>query len=238
MGMFSFDGSGLRKFAAELGKLPKVIKQAEAQTLNNIAFKFREESAAAIIKNFTSRRPDFVKRQMRYERATPSNLMAIAGLVGLENNPFTGFTEFLGEPDKRVRSPTIAGRKGQKQNILPKANRMTPGVNFPNVNDIDNNIPIGGMLDILHRRGVKRFIMNGPDAAPFSEGLYEFTDELTENRRGKKVRMVQSLKKPAQTRRFDWINAALSKITESWVEMTHNKNIEAVFSKMKRTFKP
>jgi hypothetical protein len=236
-GMFSFNGAGLKKFCKELEKLPARVRNAEAQTLSNIAFRFREEAAAAISGEFISRRPDFVLRQMRYERATPANLQAVAGSVGLDNSNFTGFVEQLGKPDQRVRAPTIAGRGGSAKNILPKANRMTPGVNFPNVDDIDGNIPIGGRLDILSRRNVKRFIMNGPDAAPFSAGLYEFTNELTENGRGKKVRMVQSFKKPKQPRRFDWIASALSKITEAWVTATHNNNLQAEFEKMKRTFK-
>ena len=235
MGMFSFNGSGLKKFCRELERLPARVRNAEAQTLSNIAFRFREEAAAAISGEFTSRRPDFVLRQMRYERATPANLQSAAGSVGAINSPFTGFVEFLGAPDQRVRSPTLAGRGGQKKNILPKTSRMTPGVNFPNVDDIDGNIPIGGRLDILHRRGVRRFVMNGPDASSFGAGLYEFTNELTD--RGKpKVRMVQSFKKPAPTRKFDWIAAALSKITEAWVEVTHNKNLQAEFAKMKRKF--
>jgi hypothetical protein len=236
MAMFKFDGSGLKKFAAELGRLPALVRKAEAQTLSNMAYKFRTEAAASISGEFVSRRPDFVLRQMRYEKATPANLQAVAGSVGVDNSPFSGFVEFLGQPDKRVRSPTLAGRGGQKANILPKANRMTPGVNFPSTDDLDGNIPIGGRLDILSRRNVKRFIMNGPDAAPFNEGLYEFTNELTD--RGKhRVKMIQSFKKPAPTRKFDWIAAALSKITEAWVTMTHNKNIEAEFAKLKRTFK-
>jgi len=87
----------------------------------------------------------------------------------------------------------------------------------------------------LRRRGVKRFVMNGPDAAPFSAGLYEFTNELTE--RGKpRIKLLQSFKKPAQTRRYDWISAALSKISEAWVNAKHNKNIEAALIKMKRKF--
>jgi len=232
-GMFSFNGAGLRKFCKELEKLPAVIRKAEAQTLNNIAYKFREEAATAITGEFTSRRPDFVLRQMRYERATPANLQAAAGSVGANNSPFTGFTEFLGQPDRRVRSPTLAGRGGQKANILPKANRMTPGANFPSTGDMDGNLPIGARLDILHRQGKKRFIMSGPE---FPAGLYAFTDELTD--KGKpRVKMVQSFKPPKPTRRFDWIAAALSKITEAWVTMTHNKNVEAEFMKMKRTFK-
>jgi len=171
---------------------------------------------------------------MRYERATPANLQAAAGSVGANNSPFTGFVEFLGAQDQRVRAPTLAGRGGQKANILPKANRLMPGVNFPSTGDMDGNLPIGARLDILHRRGVKRFVMSGTE---FPAGLYEFTNELTENGRGKKVRMVQSFKKPKQPRRFDWIAAALSKITEAWVTMTHNKNLQAEFEKMKRTFK-
>jgi hypothetical protein len=232
-GMFSFNGAGLKKFCKELEKLPALVRKAEAQTLSNMAYKFRTEAAASISGEFVSRRPDFVLRQMRYEKATPANLQSVAGSVGVNNSPFTGFVEFLGQPDQRVRSPTIAGRKGQKANILPKTSRMTPGVNFPNVDDIDGNIPIGGRLDILSRRGVKRFVMNGPQ---FPAGMYEFTNELTDRGRPK-VKMLQNFKKPAPTRKFDWIAAALSKITEAWVTMTHNKNIEAEFAKMKRTFK-
>ena len=234
MAMFKFDGSGLKKFCKELEKLPAVIRKAEAQTLNNIVFKFHEEAAAAITGEFVSRRPNFVLRQMRYDRATPANLQAAAGSVGANNSPFTGFVEFLGQPDKRVRAPTIAGRGGVAKNILPKANRLMPGANFPGTDDMDGNLPIAAKLDILHRRGTKRFLMGGPQ---FPAGLYEFESGKQTDKGRPKVRMVQSFKKPAPTKKFDWIAAALSKITEAWVTMTHNKNIEAEFAKMKRNFK-
>jgi hypothetical protein len=235
-GAFSFNGAGLKAFAKELGKLPAVIRKAEADTLNNIAFKFREESAAAITGEFTSRRPDFVLRQMRYQRATPANLESVAGSVGVANNPaFTGFIEPLGKPDTRKKAPTHKGGRGeQKKNIVARANRMIPGAEFPEVDDdIPYGLPVAAQLSMLHRQGKKRFKIK---SAKFAPGLYGFTGGTTEQGEPE-ISMIQSFREPAQPRRFDWIAAALSKITEAWVEMTHNKNIVNEFAKMKKTFK-
>jgi hypothetical protein len=236
MSAFSFNGAGLKKFADELGKLPALVKKAEAQTLSNMAYKFREEAAKAVTDEFTARRPDFILRQMRYQRATPSNLEAIAGSVGVNGSPFTGFIEFLGKQDQRKRVPTLAARGGNKAAILPKANRMLAGADFPNLDEGDDyGLPIAARLAMLYKQGTaKRFIMGGPE---FPAGLYEFEKGKQTEKGQPKVRMVQSFRKPKPTRRFDWIAAALSKITEAWVTMTHNKNIEAEFMKTKRTFK-
>jgi len=235
MGAFSFNGQGLKQFAKELGKLPGLIKKSEAATLNSIAFKFREEAANAIIGEFVSRRPDFVKRQFRVTKATTANMEAIAGSVGVGNNPaFTGFTEFLGEPDKRERAPTLeGGRGGRAETVLSKLNRLMPGADIPKADEGSYGLPIPAMLSMLHRQGKKRFILGGVEFPP---GLYEFTNEETDKGQPK-VRMVQSFKKPAQPRRFDWIAAALSKITDTFVTMTHNKNIEREFMKLKKNFK-
>jgi len=230
--MFSFNGSGLKHFCKELGKLPALLRRAESQTLNDIAFQFKTEAEKSIIENLTSRRPEFVRRVFRVEKSNPGSLQAIAGTVQLDGSSFTGFIEQLGQTDRRVRAPTMRGRGGTAGNILPKQNRMMKGANFPDAREMDGNLPIAARLDILHRQGKKRFLMGGPE---FPAGLYEFTGELTD--RGKqKVRMVQNFKKPAQTRRFDWVTAALSKISEAWVNMTHNRNIEAALMKMKRNF--
>jgi len=233
--MFKFDGSGLRKFCKELGKLPERLRKAESQTLNDIAFQFKTEAENSIIGNLVSRRPEFVRRSFRVDKASPESLQAIAGTVLLDGSSFTGFTEQLGQPDKRVRAPTLRGRGGRAGNILPKTARMMKGANFPNTEDMDGNIPIAGRLDILARRGVKRFVMNGPDASSFSAGLYEFTNELTE--RGKpKVKMLQNFKKPAQPRRFDFISQAMAKITQAVVDAIHGRNVMRELEKMKRNF--
>jgi len=134
-------------------KWPKLVKQAEVATLNDMAFRFKEEAANSIIENFTSRRPDFTKRVMRVQKATVSNMEAVAGSVGMPNSPFTGFTEFLGQPDKRVRAPTLTGRKGNMKNILPQKNRMAPGANFPSTGDIDGGLTTAAKLAVLHGRG-------------------------------------------------------------------------------------
>jgi len=232
MSMFKFDGSGLLKLCKEMEKWPKLVKQSQAATLNDMAFRFKDEAANSIIENFTSRRPDFTKRQMRVQKATVSNMEAVAGSVGAPNSPFTGFVEFLGSPDKRTRAPTIAGRKGNMKNILPQKYRMAPGANFPSTGDMDGGLTTAAKLAVLHRRGVKTFIMPGPEGFP--AGLYEFVPGETTDYGRPKVRMVQSFRKPAQPKKFDWINAALSKITEAWVSMTHNKNIEAALMKSRR----
>jgi len=234
MSAFSFNDKGLKQFCKELGKLPAMMKKAQSDTLNNVAFRFREEAANSIISEFTSRRPDFVKRQFRVTKATAANLEAIAGSVGVGNSAFTGFTEFLGEADKRERTPTLeGGRGGRAETVLSKLNRLMPGADIPDTRASDYGLPIPAMLSMLHRQGKKRFILGGIEFPP---GLYEFTNETTDKGQPK-VRMVQSFKKPKQPRRFDWITAALSKITESWVKMTHNKNIELQFMKMKKNFK-
>jgi len=233
--MFFFDGSGLKKFAAELGKLPALLRKAEIQTLNDIAFQFKTEAENSIIGNLVSRRPEFVRRSFRVDKASPESLQAIAGTVQLDGSSFTGFVEQLGQADRRTRAPTLRGRGGQAGNILPKTARMMKGANFPNTEDMDGNIPIAGRLDILARRGVKRFVMNGPDTSPFSAGLYEFTNELTE--RGKpKVKMLQNFKKPAQPRRFDFISTAMAKITQAVVDGFYGRNVMKELEKMKRNF--
>jgi hypothetical protein len=235
MGMFKADVSGLRKFCMELGKLPALLRRAESQTLNDMAFNFKAEAEKSIIENLMSRRPEFVRRVFRVEKSSADTLQATAGTVQLDNSAFTGFTEQLGKPDQRVRAPTLAGRGGQARNILPRTSRMMKGAKFPNINELDGNIPVAGRLDLLDRRGVKRFVMTGPDAAPFSEGLYEFTGELTE--RGKpKVKMLQNFKKPAQPRRFDFIAAAMAKITQAVVDAIHGRNVMKELQKMKRNF--
>jgi hypothetical protein len=234
--MFSFDDSGIKKFIRELQKIPELHKKAVAATLNDQAFKFKTEAGNVIIENYVSRRPDFVRRQMRVSKANPHSLEAIAGSVGIDNNPsFSGFTEFLGQQDQRVRSPTLAGRGGAAQNILPKANRLMPDVNIPDVAEMPYGLPVAALLDMLHRQGQKSFIIKDPKFAP---GLYTF-DKGKEYKRGKpKIKMVQSFKKPKQPRRFNWVNAALSKITEAWIQTQHIKNIDfEVKKRLKKVFR-
>jgi len=233
--MFTFDDRGLKQFTAELDKLPLLYKKAMAATLNDEAFKFKDEAAGAIIGEFTSRRPDFVKRQMRVSKAAPDSMEATAGSVGVGNNPaFTGFAEPLGQPSKKVRAPTLAGRGGQAANILPQRNRMMPGANFPDTQKMDGSLPIGAKLDILHRQGTRRFLMGGPE---FPAGLYEFTGEET-NKGRPKVRMVQSFKKPKQQRRFDWVAKALAAITPEWIAGRMRKNMDfEVKKRLKTEFK-
>jgi hypothetical protein len=235
---FKFDGSGLKKFCKELDKLPELYRKAMADTLNDQAFKFKEEAANAIIGEFTSRRPDFVKRAMRVKKATPGAMEAIAGSAGFENNPaFSGFTEFLGAPDKRQRAPTMAARGGNKAAILPKANRMLAGVDFPNLDDGDvYGLPIAARLSMFHKQGAaKRFIMGGPE---FPAGLYEFEKGKKTERGQPKVRMIQNFQTPASPRLFDWVQKALAAITPDWISERMTKNLDFEFKKyMAKKFK-
>jgi len=83
----------------------RAISLAESQTLNDIAFQFKTEAEKSIVENLTSRRPEFVRRVFRVEKASPGGLQAIAGTVQLDNSTFTGFIEQLGGADKRIRAP-------------------------------------------------------------------------------------------------------------------------------------
>jgi hypothetical protein len=229
MAAFSFNGEGLKKFVAELNKLPALYDKAIAATLNDQAFKFKEEAAAAIIGEFTSRRPDFVKREIRVKKATASSMEAIAGSVGIENNPaFSGFVEMLGAQDTRIRTPTLAGRGGQAAKILPQQNRLMPGANFPDTREMDENLPIAARLSILHRRGQTRFLLGGPE---FPAGFYAFEKGKQDKAGRPKVQMLQSLRKPKAPRRFDWIQKALAAITPDWISERLNKNLDFEFKK-------
>jgi hypothetical protein len=238
--MFSFNGAALKKLSKELGKLPKLIEQAEAMTLNNMAFKFKEEAANAIIGEFTSRRPDFVKRQFRVTKATAANLQAIAGSVGVAGSEsFTGFVEMLpGESDDRERVPTMAARYGNPLNMIPKNMRMNPGQNFPEITDADDIPP---MLAMIYRAQGEQggvIIRGGQGWTP---GLYKFGKPKGTGRSAKErmpVKLVQSFEKPKQPRKFDWIAAALSKITDAFVSDAHNKNLDYLAKKqLKKVFK-
>jgi hypothetical protein len=232
MSAFSFNGSALKKLSQELGKLPKLIEQAEAATLNNMAFRFKEDAAASIIENYTARRPDFIKRQMRVTKATTNNMTAIAGSVGDGKN-FTGFIEFLGEPDLRERAPTMFARGDNPANIMPKSMRLTPDQNFPEVSDAGE---VGSVLAMLHRsQGAKAGVIIR--AAGWTPGLYKFTGKPKGMGRTAKerlpVRLVQKLDKPKkQTRKFDWIAAGLAGITDDFVNNVHIKNLDFLAKKM------
>jgi hypothetical protein len=172
MGMFKFEGSGLKKFCKELEKLPKLIEQAEAMTLNNMAFKFKEEAAAGIIGNFTSRKPGFVRSSFRVQKATAGSMEAIAGSIALGNS--TGFVEMLGESDARERVPTLFARGGSAANTMPKQNRLMPGANFPDASEEDS---VAQFLAGQYRSGAAQsggaFVVRGNNT-PFAPGLYRF----------------------------------------------------------------
>jgi hypothetical protein len=236
MSAFRFDGAGLKAFCKELEKLPKMIQQAQAMTLNNAAFKFRDEAANAIISEFTNRRPDFVRRQFRVTKATAANMEAVAGSVGVANNPaFTGFLEMLpGEGDDRRRFPTLFARGDNASNIVPKKNRMNAGEQFPVVDSSEYGIPAA--LSMLYRAGAKGFIIRG-EGLGFAPGLYQFTAPTNTGRDATAreklpVKLVQKIGKPKKApRKLDWITIALSKITDAFMTEQNIKNLDYLVKK-------
>jgi hypothetical protein len=240
MGMFKFNGSGLQKFSRELGKLPKLIEQAEAMTLNNMAFKFKEEASDSIIENFTSRKPAFVRSSFRVEKATRGSMTAVSGSIALSKNN-TGFTEMLGEAETRGRVPTLFARGNNAANTIPKKNRLAPGVNFPGAQDADE---IPSMFTMLYQSGAAQsgggFVIRGNNT-PFAPGLYRFEKPRAGKTAKERfpIKMVQRFEKPQKApRKFDWIAAGLSKITDDFVNEAHTKNLDYLAKKLlKKVFK-
>jgi hypothetical protein len=228
MSAFSFDGSGLTAFCKELEKIPKMLQQAEAMTLNNAAFLFKERAAAAIIENFTSRKPQFVNSSFRVTKATVQNLEAAAGSVAL--NSSTGFVEMLTGADNRRRLPTMFARGNNTAAIIPKKNRLSPDQDFPEITD---SVPMA--LSMLAKTGAKGFIIR--EGEGWSPGLYQFTAPKKTGRGSTMkerlpVKQVQRFGKPQKApRKFDWITAALSAVTEGFIAEAYRKNIDAIFKK-------
>jgi len=237
--MFKFDGSALKKFCKELDKLPKLIEQAEAMTLNNMAFKFKDEAAAAISENFTSRKPAFVRSSFRVQKATVNSMEATAGSIALGNS--TGFIEMLGESDTRERVPTMFARGGNAANTMPKQNRLMPGSDFPDASEEES---VSQFLAAQFRSGAAQaggaFVVRGNNT-PFAPGLYRFQKGGTGKTAKERfpVRMAQRFDPPKKApRKFDWISAGLRGITEEFVNEAHTKNLDYLAKKLlKKIFK-
>jgi len=238
-GMFSFNRSGLRKFCKELEKLPKLIEQAEAMTLNSMAFKFKQDAAEAIIGNFTSRKPAFVRSSFRVQKATAANMEATAGSIALGNS--TGFVEMLGENDDRERVPTLLSRGGNAAGVMPKQNRLMPGANFPEISEEET---MAQFFAEQYRSGAAQsggaFVVRGNNT-PFTPGLYRFQKGGSGKTAKERypVKMVQRFEKPKKApRKFDWIAAGLKGITEEFVNDAHIKNLDYLAKKLlKKIFK-
>ena len=230
--MFGIDSKELEKYMKLIDKMPTLAKRAIAATLNNMAFKHKAEAANVIKEKFTVRNSAFIDRQMRVDKAKPSDeinqMQAVSASVLVDGNEsFTGFEEMVTGKETRTRGPTLAGRKGQPQKILPKTSRMMKGANFPDTREMGDNLPIAAKLDILHRRGVKRFLMGGPE---FPAGLYEFEAGAKTKRvqPGPSVIMVQKTENPFKKtpEKFDWPEAATERITDEWILEQYQKNLE------------
>ena len=240
MGMFSFNGAGLKKFCRELEKLPKLIEQAEAMTLNNMAFRFKQDAAEAIIGNFTSRKPGFVRSSFRVQKATVANKEAAAGSIALGGSS-TGFVEMLGENDDRERVPTLLSRGGNAAGVMPKQNRLMPGANFPEVSEEET---IARFFAAQYRSGAAQsggaFVVRGNNT-PFTPGLYRFQKGGSGKTAKERfpVKMVQRFEPPKnKPRKFDWIAAGLKGITEDFVNDAHIKNLDYLAKKLlKKIFK-
>lgn len=175
-------------------RAPQKVPRISAAILNDMAFETRTAAIDNINHDMTIRRPNFVRRQMRVSKASPSRQVARVGSLPLGN--FSGWAEQeTGQQGDRSRFATIEGRRGSRRNIIPPRFRLNKS--FPT----QGNTRIGAFLAIMERqKGKKPFIMKG--------GLFKFVGK-------RKIRMLQGFERPAKTRRTQWMKRAVGSVDPS-----------------------
>jgi hypothetical protein len=210
--IFDMDLSQLKKLEQFAKDSPKLFASATANVLNTLAFQTRENDISEITKSMTVRNPNFVKSNLRVQKARSGRIesqVAIAYSVPREN--FSGWEEQQngGEIKKTIqtsaRGGNVKGRVKPKYR-LRQNNEFEKPDNYPGRN---RRSSFYAMLRIMSTRRGGEFILT--DVMPLKHGqlkagLFSF--------HGHKLQRLQMFS-PSRVRANKWRDRSVQRVMSS-----------------------
>jgi len=222
--MFTFKTGGLKKLSNHLNKQALLMGKVEAGMLNNTALRMRNRMVDSVASTMTIRNNRFMRSSIRFQKATPSKMMAEVGSI--KRPRFTGwFEQEKGKEEKeRKRFATINARRRQWKKKITGRFRMKPGFKFTRPGDHRNLNNSGGrdtmiFLQILKRRKFKEPFFIPNEYKGLKKGLYIF--------KGAKQRLnfLQGFD-PDLPARNRWMNRVVNKVTKAEMKEDLRKSMK------------
>ena len=221
--MFIFKTEGLKKLSNHIQKQGLIMAKVEAGMLNNTALVMRNRMVDSVASTMTIRNNRFMRGSIRFQKATPSKMIAEVGSI--KRPRFTGwFEQEKGKPlgKARKRAPDLAARRGNwKKKIVGKF-RMKPGVRFIRPGDhrsLSNSRPrdIVIFLQILKRRKFQEPFFIPIQYKKMQKGMYIFLKD--------KIVRVQGFD-PKDTIQNAWMTRVNAGMTQADMSKAFRKSLK------------
>jgi len=207
---FQFKEGDIRTWNQFHRDFKKAHRFARVGTVNNLAFKTRENVLGELKRTMTIRAPGFVRGSVKVQKASLRKPVSEAGSIKRER--FSGWIEQeTGKRTDRRRVQTRAARLGNwKRKVAPRF-RLKPSAKFIKPADVGlSNNQIVAFLQTLNRKKYRQPFFLPVRYKRLQRGLYLFKGRFPKN----KIVRVQSFDpKNVQPVKEPWMSRAVGMIT-------------------------